>query len=122
MPLHPKAVGYKFNLIHEGENNLTLKGFFQLLEKYFGFSFKTIPFYGWLSLWENDTQAPLYPLLSLFKDHLEDGLSTVELCQDAYRWDYSNVKRFLVNSGIEEPNFSEEEIRNYLKTSIGYVP
>lgn len=116
---NPEATGYKFNLIHEGDNNLTLKGFFHLLERYFGFNFKTVPFYEWLSLWENDTKAPLYPLLSLFKDHLEDGLSTVELCQDAYRWDYSNVKRFLVNSDIKEPAFSEEEIRKYLETSIG---
>src|ERR1700754_1199430 len=116
---NPAALGKKFNLIHSDENNLTFEGFFRRLEGEFGFSFKRVPFVQWREQWESDFQAPLYPLLSLFKDVMHDGKSTVELYQDTYQWDCSNVKAFLSGSGIVEPMFDEGELRRYLSRSIG---
>lgn len=63
---NPQALGQKFNLIHQGDNNLTLREFFSLLEREFGYRFRPLPFAQWRAQWENDSDAPLYPLLSLF--------------------------------------------------------
>ncbi|MDW6002415.1 amino acid adenylation domain-containing protein [Vibrio mangrovi] len=119
---NPNALGLKFNLIHAQQNNLTLKTFFRLLAQQFDLTFQTIPFHDWLTQWENNPEAPLYPLLSLFKDKMVDDQSTVQLYQDTYRWDCSHVKRFLQGSGIEEPQFTREVLQRYLEESIGYHP
>lgn len=116
---NPDALGKKFNLIHSGNNNLTLQDFFTKLESDFGFSFKKMPYLEWRAQWEHDYQAPLYPLLSLFKDVMYDSKSTVELYQDTYLWDCSNVKTFLHGSGIFEPTFEKHELQRYLRRSIG---
>lgn len=116
---NPDALGKKFNLIHSQHNNLTLQGFFEKLETDFGFSFQRIPYAEWRAQWEQDHQAPLYPLLSLFKDVMRDGKSTVELYQDTYLWDCDNVKAFLQGSGISEPTFEKEALQRYLRRSIG---
>ncbi|AFJ46093.1 non-ribosomal peptide synthetase [Shimwellia blattae] len=118
---NPQALGHKFNLIHEQQNNLTLNAFFNLLETHFGFTFRRLPFAHWCAQWENDMTAPLYPLLSLFKDNMVAGQSTVQLYQNTYKWDCSNVKRFLHNSGIREPVFTRELLARYLQHSIGYA-
>jgi len=116
---NPEAIGQKFNLIHSNDNNLTLQDFFKKLELNFGFSFKTIPYTDWRGQWEHNTQAPLYPLLSLFKDVMCDDQSTVELYQNTYQWDCSNVTEFLRGSGIAEPTFDRQELQHYLKRSMG---
>jgi amino acid adenylation domain-containing protein/thioester reductase-like protein len=118
---NPAALSKKFNLIHRDENNLTLKQFFALLEPHVGVKFDVVPFQEWLGKWKDDRNAPLYPLLSLFRDNMYDGRSTVELYQDTYRWDCKNVTTFLKGSGIEEPEFSHEELNRYLENSIGFV-
>lgn len=51
-----------------------------------------------------------------------DELSTVELYQDTYRWDCSNLQRFLQGSGIDEPRFTRQLLLNYLQHAIGYAP
>lgn len=81
-----------------------------------------MPFHEWRAQWEHDKDAPLYPLLSLFRDNMVNGQSTVELYQDTYQWDCRNVKQFLAGSGIEEPRFTQQELVNYLTNSIGHVP
>lgn len=116
---NPAALGKKFNLIHSDNNNLTLRAFFNKLESDLGFSFKTIPYKNWRAEWEHDAQAPLYPLLSLFKDVMCDGQSTVELYQNTYQWDCSNVAEFLRGSGISEPTFDRQELQRYVQRSIG---
>jgi amino acid adenylation domain-containing protein/thioester reductase-like protein len=119
---NPQALGNKFNLIHEDANNLTLKAFFEQLENHFDLHFRLMPFTAWLAQWEQDTRAPLYPLLSLFKDNMVAGQSTVQLYQNTYRWDCRNVKEFLTGSGIEEPRFTKEVLLNYLRNSLDYDP
>jgi amino acid adenylation domain-containing protein/thioester reductase-like protein len=116
---NPACLGTKFNLIHSDRNNLTLTQFFSLLERHFGFKFDFVPFSEWLAMWKHDSEAPLFPLLSLFVDNMYDGRSTVELYQDTYRWDCSNVSKFLAGSGINEPVFTREELEKYLAESIG---
>ncbi|WP_275286096.1 amino acid adenylation domain-containing protein [Halomonas elongata] len=111
---NPEGLDHKFNLIHEGDNNLTFKEFFSRLEEQFGFRFKVLPYAQWKAQWEHDPRAPLYPLLSLFTDTMYDGKSTVELYQNTYLWDCRNTKNFLRGSGIEEPVFSHEELTSYL--------
>jgi hypothetical protein len=46
----------------------------------------------------------------------------VELYQDTYRWDCSNLQRFLQGSGIDEPRFTRQLLLNYLQHAIGYAP
>ncbi|MBH1929795.1 non-ribosomal peptide synthetase [Serratia rubidaea] len=119
---NPQALGLKFNLIHEDSNNLTLQQFFRRLEDYFGYRFRPMPYHDWLAQWQHDENAPLYPLLSLFRDNLSHGQAAVQLYQDTYQWDCSNVKRFLAGSGIEEPRFTRQELENYLYRLTGKAP
>ncbi|CAI2525863.1 amino acid adenylation domain-containing protein [Serratia ficaria] len=119
---NPQALGNKFNLIHRDDNNLTLRAFFALLEHEFGYRFRPLPYSQWVAQWEHNDEAPLYPLLSLFKDIMADGQSTVELYQNTYRWDCGNLQRFLQGSGIDEPRFTRQMLSNYLQHAIGYPP
>jgi amino acid adenylation domain-containing protein/thioester reductase-like protein len=109
------AVGKKFNLIARPETNLTLENFFGLLKKYYPLSLEGLPYKEWRKQWEDDSRNRLYPLTSLFKDNMHEGLSTVELYQNTYVWDCSNVIRFLEGSGIEEPLFDKKMLDAYLK-------
>jgi amino acid adenylation domain-containing protein/thioester reductase-like protein len=116
---NPQALGKKFNLIHQHRNNLTLQDFFGLLEREFGYHFRPLPFEQWRAQWEHNGDAPLYPLLSLFRDNMVNGESTVQLYQNTYQWDCSNLQHFLQHSGIEEPRFTRQVLLNYLQQSIG---
>ncbi|MCQ9641268.1 amino acid adenylation domain-containing protein [Chryseobacterium sp. WG14] len=110
-----EAVGKKFNLIASPETNLTLEDFFGLLKKYYPFSLKALPYKEWRKQWEDNSKNRLYPLTSLFKDNMHEGLSTVELYQNTYIWDCSNVIQFLEGSGIKEPVFDKNMLDSYLK-------
>ncbi|MCX2678914.1 amino acid adenylation domain-containing protein [Galbibacter sp. EGI 63066] len=112
---NPKALGEKFNLIATPEKNLTLVDFFQLLNQYYGFGLKPLPYQEWRKLWEDDSGNHLYPLTSLFKDNMYKGLSTVELYQHTYVWDCQNVTDFLKGSGIQEPVFNSSLLDKYLQ-------
>ncbi|MCT2563380.1 non-ribosomal peptide synthetase family protein [Chryseobacterium herbae] len=109
-----EAVGKKFNLIARPETNLTLESFFALLKKYYPLTLEGLPYKEWRKQWEDDSKNRLYPLTSLFKDNMHEGLSTVELYQNTYVWDCSNVIKFLENSGIEEPAFDKNMLDAYL--------
>ncbi|WP_223608498.1 amino acid adenylation domain-containing protein [Chryseobacterium sp. OSA05B] len=109
-----EAVGKKFNLIARPETNLTLESFFALLKKYYPLILEGLPYKEWRKQWEDDSKNRLYPLTSLFKDNMHEGLSTVELYQNTYVWDCSNVIQFLENSGIEEPAFDKKMLDAYL--------
>lgn len=110
-----EAVGKKFNLIARPETNLTLESFFDLLKKYYPLTLEGLPYKEWRRQWEDDSKNRLYPLTSLFKDNMHEGLSTVELYQNTYVWDCSNVIQFLENSRIEEPVFDKKMLDAYLK-------
>lgn len=110
----PKAVGLKFNLIARPETNLTLEQFFALLNKYYPLQLNGLPYKIWRAQWEDNNRNRLFPLTSLFKDNMHEGLSTVELYQDTYIWDCNNVERFLEGSGIEEPVFDKQILDAYL--------
>lgn len=110
-----EAIGKKFNLIARPETNLTLEDFFGLMKKYYPFTLKDLPYKEWRKQWEDDSKNRLYPLTSLFRDNMHEGLSTVELYQNTYIWDCSNVIRFLKGSGIQEPVFDKKILDSYLK-------
>ncbi|EJL70819.1 non-ribosomal peptide synthetase family protein [Chryseobacterium populi] len=110
-----EAIGMKFNLIARPETNLTLEGFFGLLKKYYPHPLEALPYKEWRKHWENDSKNRLYPLTSLFKDNMHEGLSTVELYQHTYVWDCSNAIKFLEGSGIQEPVFDKALLDSYLK-------
>ncbi|PUV25011.1 amino acid adenylation domain-containing protein [Sphingobacterium athyrii] len=111
---NPEAIGKKFNLIARPETNLTLIEFFNLLNTYYNFDLKPLSYKNWRKQWEDDNRNRLYPLTSLFKDNMHDGLSTVELYQNTYIWDCSNVIQFLEGTDIHEPVFDKELLGNYL--------
>ncbi|MFC3159855.1 thioester reductase domain-containing protein [Chryseobacterium arachidis] len=108
------AIGKKFNLIASPETNLTLEQFFDLFKQYYPFDLKGLSYKDWRKQWENDSKNRLYPLTSLFKDNMHEGLSTVELYQHTYIWDCSNVIKFLEGSGIKEPVFDKALLDSYL--------
>ncbi|WP_347219696.1 amino acid adenylation domain-containing protein [Chryseobacterium sp.] len=110
-----EAIGKKFNLIASPETNLTLEEFFGLMKKYYPFTLKDLPYKEWRKQWEDDSKNRLYPLTSLFRDNMHEGLSTVELYQNTYVWDCSNVIQFLEGSGIKEPVFDKNMLDSYLK-------
>lgn len=110
-----EAIGKKFNLIANPETNLTLEDFFGLLKKYYPHQLAPLPYKDWRKHWENDSKNRLYPLTSLFKDNMHEGLSTVELYQNTYVWDCSNVINFLKDSDIKEPEFDKPMLDSYLK-------
>jgi thioester reductase-like protein len=116
---NPDALGQKFNLIHSGDNNLSLKQFFTTLEKYFDFQFTVIPFREWRSLWMDDPKTPLYPVLNLFRDPMHKDMCVVEMYQQTYLWQHDKTSAFLEGSGIQAPSFDEAELRRYLEHSIG---
>lgn len=109
-----EAIGKKFNLIARPETNLTLEDFFGLMKKYYPFTLKDLPYKEWRKQWEDDSKNRLYPLTSLFRDNMHEGLSTVELYQNTYIWDCSNVIQFLEGSGIQEPVFDKKVLDSYL--------
>ncbi|WP_316635952.1 amino acid adenylation domain-containing protein [uncultured Flavobacterium sp.] len=111
---NPDAIGHKFNLIASPETNLTLDQFFQLLHKYYPLQLNKLPYKEWRKLWEDNNTCELYPLTSLFKDNIHEGLSTVELYQDTYIWDNTQVKTFLKGSDIKEPVFDKKVLDAYL--------
>ncbi|WP_330961494.1 amino acid adenylation domain-containing protein [Photobacterium sp. 53610] len=115
---NPEALSLKFNLVHEATNNLKLPEFFRRLGKACGTDFQVLPYRSWLALWESEPGMPLYPLLSMFKDRVYQGQSTVELYQKTYQWDCRNVKCFLQGSHIQEPVFNQALLRRYLEQSI----
>jgi amino acid adenylation domain-containing protein/thioester reductase-like protein len=112
----PDALGKKFNLIPTPNKNLTLKEFFERLGRSIDREFRCLPFASWVSLWERERAAPLYPLLSMFKDNMYDGKTVVELYQDTYLWDCSNVQRFLEGTGICEPELDAPLLRRYVES------
>ncbi|HVI49030.1 MAG TPA: amino acid adenylation domain-containing protein [Chitinophaga sp.] len=109
------AIGKRFNLIPSPEKNLTLMQFFERLNEYYGFNLCSVPYHDWLSFWDKNQHAPLFPLLSLFKDNMFNGQSTVELYQHTYLWDCRNTQQFLEGSGIQEPEFNKEVMDRYMK-------
>ncbi|WP_408952130.1 amino acid adenylation domain-containing protein [Lysobacter sp. Hz 25] len=115
----PACLGQKFNLIHSGDTNVSLKQFFDLLERYFGFEFRVVPFREWRACWMNDPKTPLYPVLNLFRDPMHKDNCILEMYQHTYLWKHDNTSALLEGSGIRPPAFDEPELRRYLEQSIG---
>ncbi|WP_064746975.1 amino acid adenylation domain-containing protein [Lysobacter antibioticus] len=113
------CLGQKFNLIHSGEANVSLKQFFDLMARYFGFEFQVVPFRQWRACWMNDPKTPLYPVLNLFRDPMHKDNCIIEMYQHTYLWNHDNTSALLEGSGILPPAFDEPELRRYLEKSIG---
>ena len=45
---------------------------------------------------------------------MSNGQSTVQLYQNSYLWDFSNVKDFLQTNNIQQPKFNRELLTRYL--------
>ncbi|MEW4395650.1 thioester reductase domain-containing protein [Pseudomonas paraeruginosa] len=115
----PTALGKKFNLVPSIPRCLTLEEFFARLGERAGQPLRPMPFHDWVSLWEENRDAPLHPLLSMFRDNMYAGRSTVELYQDTYLWDCANVEEHLRGSGIREPEFDARLLDLYLASLTG---
>ncbi|PXX71771.1 amino acid adenylation domain-containing protein/thioester reductase-like protein [Nocardia tenerifensis] len=120
----PGAAGKNFNVVPAQDRIVTLRRFFELLEEHFGYEFRVLPYEQWVDLWKDDPQAPLYPLLNMFHDHMLDRRSTIELYQNTYLWDKTNVTEHLVGTGVEEPTLTPEILDRYLRRVLAepYVP
>lgn len=111
----PEALGKKLNLCQTARTNLDLKEFCRRVGRYYGRDLPVVAFKEWVGLWEGNQREPLYPLLGLFKDDMHAGETILELYQDNYDWDRSQVQELLEGSGIRESAFSEEVLATYLK-------
>ncbi|MBS0030957.1 amino acid adenylation domain-containing protein [Chitinophaga sp. 22321] len=109
------AIGQKFNLICSPDTNITLEQFFERLKQLYGFKLNPVPYKDWRKQWEDDSSNRLYPLTSLFRDNMHEGLSTVELYQDTYVWHRDNVDKFMQDSGVPEPVFDKAMLDKYLQ-------
>ncbi|MCY0998088.1 amino acid adenylation domain-containing protein [Myxococcus sp. MISCRS1] len=110
----PKGLGKKFHVAPAPEHDLTLLEFFERVGKSLGRPLPVVPFKEWVSLWDTDPEAPIFPLLSIFRDPLSGGQAMVELYQDNYVWDCTHVRQHLAGSGIQEPTFTPELLGFYL--------
>lgn len=66
--------------------------------------------------------APLYPVLNLFKDPIHQGMCILELYQHTYDWESYNTHMFIEGSDIKQPNFDKEELQQYLLHLINALP
>ncbi|AZE49347.1 Polyketide synthase [Pseudomonas chlororaphis] len=112
---NPEALGKKFNLCQSDRTNLDLQEFCRRVGGHYGRDLSIVPYKDWVELWGNNTDALLYPLLGLFKDDMHNGESILELYQNNYSWDCSNVKSFLDGSGIRESEFTGDVLSRYLE-------
>ncbi|CCH32569.1 amino acid adenylation domain-containing protein [Actinosynnema sp. NPDC047251] len=110
----PQALGRRFNLVPSPEQAMTLKEFFHLVGRQIGQDFAVLPYRQWVSLWEHDPTAPLYPLRGMFTDDMHEGQSTIELYQNTYRWETDDLRHHLAPSGIREPEFTPDLLTRYL--------
>ena len=111
----PEALGQSFNVVPSPEQSLTLREFFDLLARHCGLDFAVLPTREWVALWENDPQAPMYPLRSMLLDDMYHGESILELYQHTYRWDTSKLRRHLEATPVREPEFTPEILARYLR-------
>lgn len=109
-----EAIGLKFNLIASPETNMTLEDFFLRIKEHYPFKLEPVSYKSWRGQWEDNNKNRLFSLTSLFKDNMHEGLSTVELYQNTYIWDCSNVQKFLQDSDVKEPVFNKEVLDAYL--------
>ncbi|WP_316740838.1 non-ribosomal peptide synthetase [Pedobacter antarcticus] len=112
---NPNAPGKIFHLSSTKTDNISVTDFFVLLNKEFGMNLKPLPYTEWMSLWENDEQSPLYPLLSLFKFKVYDDKSIIEIHQNTPDFDTSNTLHFLKDSDIRVPAIDRNMLSAYLK-------
>ncbi|MBJ2286483.1 amino acid adenylation domain-containing protein [Pseudomonas sp. MF6755] len=111
----PKALGKKFNLCQDDRTNLDLQEFCNRVGDHYGRKFEVLPFRDWVKLWSDNQDSILYPLLGLFKDDMHNGESILELYQNNYSWDCSNVKNFLKGSNIHHSEFTYDVLHRYLE-------
>lgn len=112
---NPDAAGQIFHLCPHPKDNMPMMEFFETLKAEFGFELKAVPYREWMSLWENDENSLLYPLLSLFKFEVYDHKSIIEINQDTPHYDISNTIKFLEKSNIENTAINTDMLREYCK-------
>lgn len=117
----PAALGKKFNLCQTLHRDPNLKQFCSRVGRYYGRRLAVLPYEKWVGLWENQTDALLYPLLGMFKDDMHEGQTILQLYQHNYAWDRRNVRAFLMGSGIRQSEFSGDVLARYLDRLGGGV-
>lgn len=112
---NPEAVGKNFHLSPKPENNVSLTDFFARMNEYYHLNLQGLPYKEWLELWKNNSNNPLYPLLSLFTDEVHDGRSLVESYEHTYYYTRNNTAAFLEGTGIQPPVFDQSVMTPYLQ-------
>lgn len=110
---NPEATGQIFHLCPHPKDNMSMMEFFETLKTQFGFELKAVPYREWMSLWENDENSLLYPLLSLFKFEVYDHKSIIEINQDTPHYDISNTLKFLEKSNIQNTAINNDMLKAY---------
>jgi thioester reductase-like protein len=110
----PTATGRKFNLLHTPPANITLTAFFDLLNSYFNLGLRAVSVEEWLSLIRQDSNNALFLMEPLFSEKASNGMSAIELFENGYVHDCSNLTAFLNDSTVKEPLFTREMLSAYL--------
>lgn len=109
-----EAIGKKYNIVPTSSNQITLNYFFRKLDYLFGYKFDYLPYKNWVNLWCKDLTSPLYPLYDLFASNVCGGRSLIELYQNAYLLDNTNLTLHFPDNEKIAPTLSKDELVNYL--------
>lgn len=118
---NPAAVGKNFHLSPYPENDVSLTDFFARINEYYQLNLKGLPYAEWLHSWKNDSNNPLFPLLSLFTDDVHEGRSLVECYEQTYYYTRNNTATFLEGTRITPPAFDQSVMTPYLRF-MGVLP
>ncbi|HVI46068.1 MAG TPA: thioester reductase domain-containing protein [Chitinophaga sp.] len=110
----PAAPGMKFNILHIQANNITLTAFFALLNSHFDMGLRQVSLEEWVSQIRQDSNNILYLMLPLITEKASNGMTSIELHENGYLHDCSNLTAFLKDSYIKEPVFTRELLSAYL--------
>jgi thioester reductase-like protein len=111
----PEAAGKKFHISPAPEHDISSIDFLERINQYFGTNMKAVPFHQWRDQWQYNEESELYPLLSIYKGDVYNGMSLMEAYQNSYYFDISNTQAFLADSDIRPDRIDKEFLERYLR-------
>ena len=113
--MSPEALGKNFHLSPLPENNVSLTDFCAKANEYFNLDMKGIDFHQWVALLKENTDLPVYPLLSLFTEKVHGEKTLVESYEHTYYYNRDHTESLLDGTGIRPPMFDKKIMEPYLK-------
>ncbi|WP_158624856.1 amino acid adenylation domain-containing protein [Gynurincola endophyticus] len=109
------AIGLNFNLSPAAEHDLSLTDFCVKIAEYCDIEMKGLEFHEWFKQWDGNEELPIHSLLYLFNEEVYEGKTLVEAYENTYYVKSTNTVRFLKGSTIQQPVFTRDVIRSYVR-------